>query len=314
MPQITDERYLSQWALDKIRARDAWDQLGQKSGAVPVTVAILDWGMQQNHREFGSGLEIEGARVIPPPSGDFSDDSTNGHGTMLAGLIGGIVPNVKLLVVKFIDIRTTPDAENAAEGIRYALSRQKGPMVINASWDVSLDSGSLACAIEDARKAGVPFVAGAGNDGRNNDEIRSLPATFAEPDPDADEFSNLISVMASDEDDNKADFSNYGRRKVHLAAPGTDIISTATYLGDVPPESRGEPYNAGYSLHSGTSAATAFVSAAAAMMLSVQPDLTPKQIRDRLVLSADPCASLEGLCRSGGRLNFSKALYMLMKL
>jgi thermitase len=308
MPQINDPRYLNQWALEKIQARNAWEQLAAKGKAVPVTVAIIDWGMQQNHREFGPGLPVVGARVIPPQSGNFSDDSTNGHGTMLAGLIAGVVPDVSLLIVKFIDVRTTPDAENAAAAIRFALSRKNGPMVINASWDVSLDGGSLAYAIEEARAAGVPIVAGAGNDGRDNDEIRSLPATFVNPDPDAEEFSNLISVMASDEEDNKPDFSNYGEKKVHLAAPGTGIISTATYLGDAPPASPGEPYNPGYSLHSGTSPATAFVSAAAAIMLSFNPYFTPKEIRNRLKLSVDRSASLEGLCQYGGRLNLSRAV------
>ena len=314
MPHINDARYLNQWALEKVQAQNAWEQLARKSGAVPVTVAIVDWGMQKNHREFGPGLVVEGARAIPPPSGSFADDSPNGHGTALAGIIAGLVPEVNLLVVKFIDGRTTPDAENAANAIRLALSRKTGPMVINASWDVSLDSGSLARAIEEARAAGVPVVAGAGNDGRDNDEIRSLPATFVNPDPDADAFSNLISVMASDEEDKRPDFSNYGRGKVHLAAPGTRIISTATYLGDAPPASPGEPYNPGYSLHSGTSPATAFVSAAAAMMLSVEPDLTPSQIRNRLVLSADRRNSLKGLCQSEGRLNLSNALIGLLSL
>jgi subtilisin family serine protease len=318
MPQITDQRYLDQWALVRIQAKVAWEQLAAKGSAVPVTVAIIDWGMQRNHREFGPGLPVEGARVIPPQSGNFSDadnfsdDSTNGHGTMLAGLIAGLVPDVRLLVVKFIDMRTTPDAENAAAAIRYALLRKTGPMVINASWDVSLDRGSLAKAIKEAREAGVPIVAGAGNDGRDNDKIPSLPATFVNPDLNADEFSNLISVMASDEEDNKPDFSNYGEKKVHLAAPGTRIISTGTYLGDAPSASPGEPYNPGYSLHSGTSPATAFVSAAAAMLLSLEPTFTPMEIRKRLVLSADRRDSLKGLCQLGGRLNLSRAVLGLV--
>jgi subtilisin family serine protease len=311
MPQINDPRFLNQWALEKIRAEYAWKQVVGRSNVTPVTVAIVDWGVQQNHLAFGSGLVLGGARVVPPESGDFSDDNTDGHGTMLAGIIGGVAPYVRLLAVKFIDARTTPNAENAAKAIRFALSQKTGPMVINASWDVSVDDPSLAGAIEEARAAGVPVVAGAGNDGRDNDQMRSPPATYANPDPDAQTFSNLISVMASDEGDKKPEFSNYGETKVHLAAPGTRIISTSSYFGDTPQTSRGSPYSPGFFLYDGTSAAAAFVSAAAAMILSVRADFTPKQIRDRLISSADRCDSLNGLCKANGRLNLSNALLLL---
>lgn len=310
MPILDDPPYLQQWALEKIGLTEAKEQLRVRGGGKPVTVAIVDWGVQRDHQAFGDGLIVGAARTIPPKSDDCTDDSTEGHGTMLAGIIGGLVPGVQLLIVKFIDVHTTPSADNAAEAIEFALNHQSKPRVINASWDVSLDEGSLLeAAIEKARDQipGVVVVTGAGNDGRNNDETPSLPATF-----DAERLSNLISVMASDENDEKPEFSNYGPQTVHLAAPGTGIISTTTYLGAEPPASPGAPYNPGYFLYNGTSAAAAFVSAAAAMLLSIEDKLTPQQVRDRLMrMAEDPNGKLQGLCKGNGRLNISRALRFL---
>jgi thermitase len=317
MSIFDDALYRQQWALKKINLELAQQQLQAKGGGKPVTVAIVDWGVQANHREFRDGPAIEAARVIPPADGKTADDNTVGHGTMLAGIIGGLVPGVRLLVVKFIDARTTPNAEKAAAAIRFAITHPSAPRVINASWDVSLDQRSvLAGAIEEARsrQPGVVVVAGAGNDGRDNDQTRSLPATFAKPDAEAVEFSNLISVMASDENDNKPEFSNYGKRTVHLAAPGTRIISTTTYRGANPPEAPGAPYSRGYFLYDGTSTAAALVSAAAAMLLSADDKLSPKQVRDRLIKSADKSAGLQGLCQADGRLNLSQALVSLYRI
>jgi subtilisin family serine protease len=275
-----------------------------KRAVKPVTVAILDWGVQPDHREFGYGVIVGAERAIAPGNGDVFDDSTEGHGTMLAGIIGGAAPEVGLLVVKFIDTRTTPSAANAAAAIRCALRHPSAPQVINASWDVSLDEGSLADAIAEARDAGVVVVAGAGNDGRDNDSIASLPATYTE-------FDNLISVMACNEADRKPEFSNYGKQKVHLAAPGTRIISTTTYHRPAPSAAPGSPYSPGYLLFDGTSASAAFVTAAAAMLKSAQPGWSPRQIRDRLITSAAPCRHLAGLCQANGRLDLSQAVLLL---
>lgn len=79
--------------------------------AKSVTVAIVDWGVQKDHWDLKDTV-VRGARVIPPgneppENGYFSNDSRRGHGTMLAGIIAGVAPGVKLLAVKFID---PPDA------------------------------------------------------------------------------------------------------------------------------------------------------------------------------------------------------------
>src|SRR5438045_9154715 len=120
--QMDDPLFPEQWALRALQAEAAWRRLAEVDRR-PVTVAIVDWGIQGGHQDLDQrdGMVI-GARVIPPDNGDFSDDS--GHGTMLAGIIGavhnnstgvaGVAPDVKLLAAKFIDVHTPLTASNAA--------------------------------------------------------------------------------------------------------------------------------------------------------------------------------------------------------
>ena len=306
MPEVypNDPLYAEQWALQRMNAEAAWRRLREVNGQ-PVTVAIADWGIQQEHEDLDPQT-ITGARIIPPGV-DFADD--DGHGTMLAGILGarrdngigvaGLVSGANLLVIKFIDAHTPPTADAAAAAIRYAI--EKKSRIINASWHVSLDQASLRSAIEEAGSQGILVVAGAGNDGTDNMQTPFFPACY--------EFDNMISVMASEEpDDRKAGFSNYGKN-VHLAAPGRGILSTSIYRGAPPPAgaSRDE-YNPAYRLYDGTSAAAAFVSGAAAMLLSVDVSWRPPEIREHLIASTDKCPELHGLCRADGRLNLGRAI------
>src|SRR2546430_1580213 len=106
-----DPLYPEQWALRRIDAKAAWQRLTEVNYR-PVTVAIADWGIQQEHEDLDAEMSI-GVRIIPPGD-DFADD--DGHGTMLAGIIAagrnnkigvaGLVPGAKLLVIKFIDAHT----------------------------------------------------------------------------------------------------------------------------------------------------------------------------------------------------------------
>src|SRR5690349_7240245 len=226
MPETSpnDPLYLEQWALQRIDAGAAWQRLAEVD-CRPVTLAIADWGIQREHEDLDPKMRTA-VRIIPPGD-DFSDD--DGHGTMLAGIIGasrdngtgvaGLLPEAKLLVIKFIDSHTPPTADAAADAIRYAI--QQKVQIINASWHVSLDQEALRDAIREAGKQGILVVAGAGNNGTNNMTTPFFPACY--------EYDNLISVMASeDKDDRKAGFSNYGNN-VHLAAPGRRILSTSIY-------------------------------------------------------------------------------------
>jgi hypothetical protein len=289
---VDDPLYRFQWALKKIGIEAAWARVAEVTPRPAVTVAIIDSGIQQRHQDLDSA-NISRLRVIPPASNNFADDI--GHGTMLAGTImaqsnnalgiAGTASNVRVFAAKFNDARTPPTALAAVAAIYQALL--SGAKIINASWHVLEDTGLLAQAILYAGSQGCLFVAAAGNFGSDNTTIPTLPASY--------DFDNMVVVMASDEHDEKAWFSNYGAN-VDLAAPGVRTLSTGLYY-----------VNPAYRVYSGTSAAAAHVSGAAALLLKID-DWTPQEIPAHLIASAEPIRKLNGLCRANGRLSLSRAV------
>ena len=161
--------------------------------------------------------------------------------------------------------------------------------VINASWTGNGYDRALDDAIATAGNAGILFVAAAGNDGTNNDLSPQYPATSNLP--------NVISVAATDQNDQLARFSCYGASTVDIAAPGVGIYST--YL------------NGRYGTLSGTSMATPHVAGVAALAWSVAPNATVAQIRDAILNGAEPLASLNGKVATGGRLDALNTLQIL---
>jgi hypothetical protein len=130
---------------------------------------------------------------------------------------------------------------------------------------------------------GILFIAAAGNESNDNDGNPSYPAGY--------ELPNVVSVGALTENQNLADFSNFGAVSVDLAAPGDGILST------VP---------GGYAVFSGTSMATPHVAGALALLLAAEPSLSIDQITTRLFDSAIPLPALHGVIRTGRALNVSR--------
>src|SRR5690606_15047215 len=116
---------------------------------------------------------------------------------------------------KFLDASGNGSISDAIEAIGYAVAH--GAMISNNSWGGGT-SLALRDAIAAAGAAGHLFVAAAGNSGTNVDVRPSYPASYA--------LDNIVSVAATDRDDQRAWFSNYGPFGVDLAAPGVDILST----------------------------------------------------------------------------------------
>jgi subtilisin family serine protease len=309
------DTYRDQWAWKKIGLEKAWARVAaamqqQSADNEQITVAIVDCGIKADHEAFVENRQLVSCdRVITPRDGTCGDD--DGHGTMLAGTIAGVinprcgdrvrVPPVRLLSVKFIDWYTPPMSRNAAEAIRHAVDQ--GARIINASWEVGLKSRELEEAMQDASNKGVLVIVAAGNNGGNEDDYRTYPAGLDLP--------NLISVMASDREDEKPYFSNYGRDTVDIAAPGVDIISTFPYLyrPAEPPRS----YDPAYRSYSGTSPAAAHVSGAAALLLALNPDWTPQKVRKCLLESAKRVTGLRPFCPEGRRLNLDRAVKMALQ-
>lgn len=269
--------------------------------APAVTVAIVDTGIAIHHLDLEDHLwtgdagdrRVYGTCVIEGHAADDVVDQ-DGHGTMLAGTIlaaAGRVPAVRLMAVKFFDAATLPAAANAARAIDVAV-RQRAD-ILNLSWDIGLGSEALREAIGRACAAGILVVIAAGNEGSDNDRFPSVPACYAAECP-----ARVITVMATDRYDERAAFSNYGADGVDLAAPGVRVTSTRPYL------SRAGARR--YHRYSGTSAAAAHVTGAAALLRARDPGLSAEALKRRLIESVDRRPRLK--CRSGGRLNLARAL------
>ena len=270
---------------------------------VPVVVAIVDSGIMVDHPVFKEhlwtamveGHEIHGACWMDGTLGyDLTDQ--DGHGTMLAGSIlatANFVAGLELMAVKFFDVMVQPAAANAARAIRFAVDN--GASIINLSFDLGLGSIELSEAIAYAGHRGALVVMAAGNTGSDNDQYPLVPARYAES-----YWGTAIVVMATNRNnDEKAMISNFGRETVDLAAPGVNVVSTRASLGGSTVWRKFRPYT-------GTSAAAAQVSGAAALLKSQDPNRSARDLKLRLMGTVDLLPRLK--CVSGGRLNLGRAL------
>jgi thermitase len=320
-----DPRFHEQWALhnggDKggkehadIAALDAWQAT---KGSQDVVVAVLDSGVDFTHidlrenmwfrpdnipqytdNELGTINDLNGYNGTDAIADPMDD---NGHGTHCAGIIGaegdngegiaGINWQVRIMPLKFMGRGGFGTTNDAIEAINYAIDRKKKGVnlrIISASWGSIQRSKALEDTIRAAGDAGILFVAAAGNNSSNNDSWPHYPSNYDLP--------NMISVAALDRNDALASFSNFGKRSVHLAAPGKDILST--WLKD------------GYREASGTSMATPYVSGVAALIAAREPDISMQDLKKRLLESVDKLPSLDGKVATGGRLCAANALLL----
>ena len=295
-----------------VSAGDAWERT---HGSKKVVVAVLDSGVDYTHpdlagniwhrpadmemyfdRELGVVDDYNGFSAVDS-SGDPMDE--NGHGTHCAGIVGaegdnnlgiaGVNWQVEIMPLKFMGRGGFGSTKDAIEAINYVIERKKAGVnvrVISASWGSRQKSKALEDVIRKAGEADILFVAAAGNDSMDADKTPHYPSNYKLP--------NVVSVAALDRTDKLASFSNYGAKSVHIAAPGREILST--WL------------DGGYEEHSGTSMATPFVAGVAGLVLSVEPNLSVKELRDRLFDSVDKTDSLRGKVSTGGRLNAARAV------
>ncbi|MEE4421155.1 S8 family serine peptidase [Streptomyces bugieae] len=258
-----DQVRKAEWPLEAFGAQQLWKEATGKG----VTVAVLDSGFRTTHQDltgqflpgpdFGKATEAEGAKYLKP------NEDIRDHGTAMAGIIAGhghgpggtegvkgLAPDAKILPV--------PEYKNSGQATRWAV--EHGADVINMSYGGDLE-GDTCESIHYALDKGVVVVAAMGNDGLTR---KTYPVGCP----------GVIGVGSVDQYGKAADANDYNA-DTDLLAPG-EKVAVAMGKSD-------HDYD---TAANGSSAATAYVSAAAALLKQKFPDLTPGQIANRLVKTA----------------------------
>ena len=243
-----------------------------------ITVAVVDTGIDTDH-PFFSGRLLRGYDFV---DNDSSPEDENGHGTMVSGIV---TDNTRDLSVNILPVRVLDEEGSGyfsciASGIKYAAD--SGAKVINLSL-----GGNHSSLIDDAVKyaantKGAVCVISSGNDGRLMSAAYNCPAHVSE----------AITVGSVGQNGRKSDFSDYGEA-IDVCAPGENILS---------------PTVGGYLSASGTSFSAPFVSACAAMVRLLYPNLTPAQVESVLKSSCDGYAGTETVYLGAGCVNMNNLI------
>ncbi len=304
-----DPQFQQQWALQNsgqdggqfgsdIRAKSAWDKT---KGAPSTVIAVIDSGIDFTHPDLknnqwtnpssNSSGDVHGWDFVAD-NGEIKDEQ--GHGTAVAGIIAaegnnalgitGVMWRAGLMSLRVLDNTGTGDVGNAIEAIDYAVAH--GAQVINLSWGTTGESIALKDAIERAIRRNVVVVCSAGNNGQNLDSTPYYPASFG--------LKDLIAVGATDNNDQPVSWSNWSARKVTVAAPGTNILTTQ----------RG----GSYWTVTGTSAAAPVVTGIVGLLKTENPRANTSQIAHAISSSARQVVALSGKVSSGGVADAAGAL------
>jgi thermitase len=285
----------AKWPWEGLEAARAWACV--KRNRQPVVVAVIDSGVADNHADLQQYL-LPALTVI----GETRDDDD--HGTLIAGTIVGASLGVdasdklRIRSVKFCSEQVLPDPNCGARAIELALDADPRADVIVLAWDVGYNTPALQQAIDRAGREDVIVVTAAGNESLDNDLYTNWPANYGKCD-------HVITVMATDKENERASFSSYGAETVYLAAPGVDVLSTAPYVGE---PSSGSSVPIGYRRYPGSSAAAAHVASLIALLRLQNPKWTAKQIKDHLGATAIPKPGLGRYCKTGRIANFARAV------
>lgn len=257
-----DLKYPDQWHLPKISAPDGWDT---NTGSTEVVIAIIDSGVDSNHPDLMDKL-VPGKNFLCGYDLNNTDD-VNGHGTAVAGTaaattdneigVAGVNWESKIMPLVVLGSNNYGTISDTIEAIIYAADN--GVEVINLSLGGPGSSIAEKEAIDYAWGKGVVIIACAMNYAT---ETLQYPAAY----------ENVVAVSATTSSDTRSSFSNFGNW-IDIAAPGSGIYTTNR--------------DGGYGYHDGTSFSSPIVAGLAALILSVEPDLTNSQVVDLIEQNAD---------------------------
>ena len=302
--------YSDQWGIRRVGYTNdgdsAWSLLSEKSQ--PVTVAVIDTGIDWNHKDLSwdniwtnknelpdNNIDDDGNGYVDDVIGwDFMGNTNkpwdrDGHGTFVSGIIAatqnngigiaGINPNAKIMVLKAVNDFGHTRASYIAQALIYAV--ENGARVINLSVGGKNQTDLEQAAIDYAHSRGAVIVVAAGNEGVNIQDFG--PAAH----------EDVITVSATDMDDKRASYANWGAG-IEISAPGTDILGLRARrtdlmagMGDYQVGSSFVGEDSRYLRTSGTSFAAPIVAGTASLLLSNNPSLTNQQVKRILLNSAE---------------------------
>lgn len=272
--------YRENYGLDAINSISAYEAGLSGDG---VTVAVIDTGIDRDHPDLDSNIHAFSTNIVTGIAADAEDaDTTDGHGTAIAGIVAakrngagmhGVAFNAKVLAIGAVDPADCTDIDcpfsqfALADGLDYA--RTHGAKVVNLSLGGAGPGPTLTAAFQRAVAAGMIVVIAAGNDSD------TVPSPFASVAGEAWANGQMIIVGATNSANTVAGFSNQAGaslKDVFVVAPGVNVITTG--LGG------------GYVIASGTSFSAPHVAGAAAILFENFPGLTAKEVAEILISTA----------------------------
>jgi subtilisin family serine protease len=315
-----DPDVAKQWYLQAVHLPDAWEF---SKGSPTVVIAVLDSGVDLTHPDLrdriwtnpeeiaGNGLDDDHNGYIDDAHGwDFVDNDNDpnpvltadgspegiNHGTLVAGVAAaagnnaeggaGAAWNVRIMPLRVLDSRGTGSTLAVVNAVKYAVLN--GARIINISFAGPGYSQILASTLRDAARSGVVIVAAAGNEGDtvqggNLDVRPAYPVCYRgvgnEP--------IVIGVAAVAANGKRSSFTSYGADCISLSAPGENFYLPQVYRPGV--KGFEAAYGGGWS---GSSLSAPLVSGTVALLLSMNPGLSPAEVQTLLTRWADPLGNL----------------------